>query len=295
MARTHQKPASPPTVSAGWQQRDRIWNCALPPIAKLVIFAFLEYDRRGHGADLYPSIERVAWQTGLVYSSVHKAIKMLKQGGILEKVGEVPSRLRGKVNRYRFHADRLPTRPAWSAVTADTLRKTAPVNPDTLRHTASVDPRPTPSECATDSVIRMTDSVIDADRLRNSARHPPSGGDDRKNVIVRTDRKSVNVRTDRSTSGEDAGEVRSATRTECPDVKCADPEDVALAAYHRLTPAAQAELVNDARSRLKAMLDRIGQPEHRDAMIERSILRELENPSVRERYGVLTPEDKSNA
>jgi hypothetical protein len=256
------------STSADWQQRDLIWNCELPPMAKLVLFAFLECDRLGRGRELYPSVERIAWQTGLVYSSVHKVLKTLRQAGILENVGAVPSRLRGKVNRYRFHADRLPTRPEWHPPTADTLRNTESVNPDPLRNTASVDPRPTPYEHA-------TDSVIGADRLRNSPRPTPYNGDERTYMNVRTER----TERDRST------EVQAAARPVSSESESAHPEEVARVAYAHLTPAARAELENDARDRLKDMLAFV-QPEKRAATIQRSVLHELEVPIVRARYGV---------
>lgn len=63
-------------------------------------------------------------------------------------------------------------------------------------------------------------------------------------------------------------------------------ERIAHLAYEGLTAEARAELEREAAERLKTYLDHVGQPEERAAMIRRWVVRELENPTVRERCGL---------
>jgi hypothetical protein len=81
---------------------------------KLVLLAFLDGDRRAAGGNLFPSLGRIAWQTGVGYATVRRAVKALRRRRVLEAVGYVSSAAepRGRVTKYRFHEAHLPTRPA---------------------------------------------------------------------------------------------------------------------------------------------------------------------------------------
>ena len=166
-------------TSAAWQRSDRIWASGLDALSKLVLTCVLENDRAAHGHDLYPSIERIAWQTSLAYSTARKAVGRLEACGVLSRIGVVPSRYapRGRVARYQFDETKLPGRPAWRTPTADNCREAAPVDVDNRRDaapveannrriTAPVAARQVPADSATGAVIETTGAVIDADRCR---------------------------------------------------------------------------------------------------------------------------------
>lgn len=105
--------------SAEWAQLDAIWKSALPSTQKLVALAYVDHDRRGRRTELYPSLEYVVWMTGKTASTVRLAVRALETLGVLERSGHVVSKVlvdgmpRGRVNKYRFHADRLPQRQPW--------------------------------------------------------------------------------------------------------------------------------------------------------------------------------------
>ncbi len=172
----------PPTSANGlsdeWKQREAVWNADLPTREKLVLLAFIECDRKAHGRDLFPSMERIAWQTGYANSTVRQAVEILQQRRILERVGHVASRYvpRGRVSAYRFHAERLPSRPLW---TADRSRepaaisgRQAPADADRSREPAAVNGRQAPAD-------GTTGADSHADRRRFGPRQAPAAGGDR--------------------------------------------------------------------------------------------------------------------
>jgi hypothetical protein len=134
-----------PAQSREWQQRDRVWKCGLESRDKMVLLAFLDYDRSADGADLFPSLRRIADYTGCSYRSVRRAKDALEEMGVLEVVGHVSSRyeLRGHVAKYRFHPERLPTGPsrprrrqrlAARSVSRDNRTPCPLVEPSTMGH-----------------------------------------------------------------------------------------------------------------------------------------------------------------
>jgi hypothetical protein len=155
---------------AEWHQRDQVWHADLPAREKLILLAFIEYDRRARGQELFPSIDRIAWQTGLANSTVRLAVRGLTERGILDVVGHVASRyaVRGRVARYRFHPDRLTIRPEW---VPDSRRDSAPVTNDSRRESAPVETRQPPIHDAT-----AADSPSDSRRF--TPRQPPAVGGD---------------------------------------------------------------------------------------------------------------------
>jgi hypothetical protein len=111
----------------------------------MVLLAFLDYDRSADGADLFPSLRRIADYTGCSYRSVRRAKDALEEMGVLEVVGHVSSRyeLRGHVAKYRFHPERLPTGPsrprrrqrlAARSVSRDNRTPCPLVEPSTMGH-----------------------------------------------------------------------------------------------------------------------------------------------------------------
>lgn len=258
-------------------------------MAKYVLFAFLDCDRLGIGCDLYPSIEHVAWQTGLANSSVRKIVGTLEQAGVLERVGHVASRYapRGRVARYRFHPDRLPARPPWRAPDVDSRRVSAPVEPDSRRASAPVNEPQPPSESTTAAVPESTAAVIDDDSRRNTPRQPPPHGGDRTYLIVRTDRVERDRDLDRSTEKAEPAAARQLPEHEDPehDNPETPAEQAARLALAEMTPEKRADLERIATDRFRAMLV-LSPPEMRADIIRRSMLRELENPAIRARYGV---------
>jgi hypothetical protein len=151
--------------SAEWLQRDRVWSSALATREKLVLLAFLDCDRAGKGRELYPSMERIAWQSGLANSTVRLAVDELQRLGVLARSGHVRSLLdaRGRVAKFIFAADRLPTRPIWSA---NSRREPAPVDAE-----QPPDDNRTAAGCRQNS-RRMTET------------QPPAAGADRTYVNV---------------------------------------------------------------------------------------------------------------
>jgi len=129
-------------------RRRRVLNADLSPSEKLVLLTFLEYDAYERGHDLFPSLQRVSWETGYAYSTVRLAVDRLEQLGVLECVGRVASFYgpRGRVARYRYHADHLPSRPKRpsragsqrATVEPDRCRPSAPVTNNKSRPSAPV-------------------------------------------------------------------------------------------------------------------------------------------------------------
>ncbi len=151
--------------SAAWWTRDEaVWNCDLPSREKYVLLAILTTDRAARDVEMWPSMELVAWQTQLAYSTVRESFEKLKAAGILERTGEIPARLaggqpRGRVAKYKFHIEKLPARPSWQQ------------GVDSRRYAAPVTPRQVPIEGSTGA-----DSHPDRCRLRG--RQVPPGGSD---------------------------------------------------------------------------------------------------------------------
>jgi hypothetical protein len=191
--------------SADWQQRETVWNAALEPREKIVLLCFLDTDRRAEGRDLYPSVERVAWQCGYSYSTTRQAVAVLERLGVLQAVGHIASAYfpRGRVTRYRFHQECLPARPAWS--------------PDRRRHPAAVEDRQVPATGTCEGscegrqvpdgarqvpVDETTGADSPRDRRRITPRQVPAPGTDR--TYERTKDLCLDRFSDRKITGADA-------------------------------------------------------------------------------------------
>jgi hypothetical protein len=252
---------------------------------KFVLLAFLEHDRRGRGHDLYPSIERVSWETGLSYSTVRKAVKALERIGILERLGHVPSRYvpRGRVGRFRLRVDRLPTRPAWSVLTPpESRRNTAPVNSGQPPPRGACEPSTAAVIDPTAAVIDPTAAVIGHDSRRNRPRQPPPDGGEPKylNLSNRTTELERTYEPKEPAASRPSRE--SALTDDETTAPLADAPPDARLAFERLTPAARATLERDAAHSLRQNLEAM-KPEKREPMIQRWILRELQR---RRQFGV---------
>ena len=127
--------------SAEWEQRNAVWASSLPPKEKLVLLAFIDFDRRARGHILYPSLDLIAWQTGCAYATVKRAVERLRASGILQVTGHVSSAVsRGRVTCYRFRPASLPTRPALVSA-GDRGSQRATVKADRGSQRAAVRPR----------------------------------------------------------------------------------------------------------------------------------------------------------
>src|SRR4051794_13086674 len=96
-----------------WIRADRIRDSALDKNEKAVLNAYLDTDRLANGIELFQSIERIAWMTGIANSTVRLAVARLVNRGVLEFTRYIPARAiggepRGRVGVYRFHEEALP-------------------------------------------------------------------------------------------------------------------------------------------------------------------------------------------
>jgi hypothetical protein len=105
-------------------------NSDLPRTTKYVLLAFADHGRedREAGGDAehvefyaFPSFERVAWCTGLLYRTVKRRVKELRDAQLLISAGYADDRSdvqpRGRVPKYRNGVERLPPRPCWRSGT----------------------------------------------------------------------------------------------------------------------------------------------------------------------------------
>jgi hypothetical protein len=79
---------------------ESIFTLDIPPTNKLVLIALADHAHKD-GTGAYPSIERLAWKTGLSESAVHRAIRQSKRDGLIKPIGNVRGG-RGNTTEYKF-------------------------------------------------------------------------------------------------------------------------------------------------------------------------------------------------
>lgn len=88
----------------------RVYESALPKNEKAIALKYADFsDDDGQG--IFPSVARVAWETGYSDRSVQIITNHLIERGILLHVGHHPSY---GTNEYRMNHKALPERPSWS-------------------------------------------------------------------------------------------------------------------------------------------------------------------------------------
>jgi hypothetical protein len=191
-------------TSAEWAQRERVWSAKLPRMEKYVLIAFLDFDRAAEGKLLFPSLDRIAWQTCCTRTTVRFALRALERRGILERVGTIASRygLRGRVAQFRFHRDALPTRPNWAAHSGS---ESSPVNDDSGSESSAVESRQRTVDDTTVGISRP-DSAHSTARQRLATIHD---------------------RTEDRTEDRRSRATRAGARESAPEKKTEDPEESA--------------------------------------------------------------------
>src|SRR5262245_36335869 len=246
-----------------------IYESALPALEKSVLHAYADFDRREEGTPVFPSYALIAWLTGWKLATVKKTIVRLRARRILVPVGHVASpHLRGRIVKYTIDVTRLPGRRGWRE-TNDRVYDVAPVSRDSSHHVASLSARQELRDDPTEAT-----SVIDRGYVTRD-----------RGYVVATDRSS-DLYVDRKDD-----QVPRAARVfppaeDQPEPPEAEGERLARDAYGRLSPHARSQLERLARGILGAELTRLS-AEEGTALIRRTIIVELEDRRVRERYGVL--------
>jgi len=84
-----------------------MWDSALPPMAKLVFLAILDY-RNSKTGDCYPSMESISIKTGVCRNTVAASIKVIEQAGLftIKKLRPLGSKF--TVNSYSFNVQCSP-------------------------------------------------------------------------------------------------------------------------------------------------------------------------------------------
>lgn len=111
------------------------WPLKLPPSAKLVLIRLADF-ASDDGTNIYPSIGRVAEDTGLSRRTVHTCISRLIASGHLAVDQAIP----GRPTRYRIHLDPSPVQSDPTPVQPDHYAAIAPVQPDHTSYATTAHP-----------------------------------------------------------------------------------------------------------------------------------------------------------
>jgi hypothetical protein len=243
--------------------RTLIYESELRAVEKSVLLAFVDFDRREEGVTVYPSNALIGWLTGWKLATVKKAIVQLRRKNLLVVKGFVRSnQLRGRIVRYVINITALPKRPSWREASGR-VHPIPPLKPvrgdDVAPVMVSRGVRDDPSEAT--SVIDRGDVVSD------------------RGHQVATDQYS-----DRTYDREDRDQEQRAARASSPT----SGPTVAEIAYSALTPDALQQLERDAENEHRGMLQ-LMTPERSRDVVRRQVLMYLEDPRVRQTFGVLEP------